>query len=77
MCRYLQDSDPISLLVLGDVHFLRDVASLGCGPTGNGASWGCGSPAFVFIPGANWFLRALLDAGQSLHSDWLAGGSQR
>jgi hypothetical protein len=49
VCRYLQDSDPVSLLFLGDMCFLSDVASLGCGP-----------PAFVFIiPGANWFLRAL------------------
>lgn len=43
-CPYLQDSDPISLLFLGDVHFLRDVTSLGCGPPGMWASWGCSLP---------------------------------
>lgn len=59
MCCYLQDPDPISLLFLGDVHFLRDVTFLGCGLPWDVASLGCGSPAFVFIiPGTNWFLRA-------------------
>lgn len=66
MCCYLQDSDPISLLFSGDVCFLRDATSLGCGP-----------PAFIFIiPVLTGFSEhfALLDAGQSRHSDWLAGG---
>lgn len=68
MCCYLQDSDPISLLFSGDVCFLRDATSLGCGP-----------PAFIFIiPVLTGFSEpfALLDAGQSRHSDWLARGSQ-
>lgn len=66
MCCSLQDSDPISLLFSGHVCFLRDVTSLGCGP-----------PALIFIiPVLTGFSEhfALLDAGQSLHSDWLAGG---
>lgn len=66
MCCYLQDSDPISLLFSGDVCFLRDATSLGCGP-----------PAFIFIiPVLTGFSEhfALLDAGQSRHCDWLAGG---
>lgn len=42
VCCYLQDSDPIPLLSLGDVSFLSDVASLGCGPPGMWVSWDVG-----------------------------------